>query len=174
MTRPLMTRVPAELAALLDDAELAAELATLYTPALREWEVGKTGRYWSEHLIHVVLDRLRHKLVTEAAPPGQRLPGIRLVESERLRQLDAKRYDAAHDDQLCHGELLDMACWFVSGDSSALEWPWEDDAPEHLSRVDDLIRAAALICAEIDRRLRAGERPTIVDGEVVAILTGGP
>ena len=91
------------------------------------------------------------------------MDAVRLVEAERHRHF-RRGYDAAHDDQFWRGELVDMAGWWLHPDSSIVDWPWDDDWPEHGERVDDLIKAAALIVAEVDRRIRDGEQPTAGTG----------
>lgn len=90
------------------------------------------------------------------------------LRTERLRQVE-KGYDAAHDDTHTGGELLDAADYYSirarDGQTVADEtecWPWAGTTPPPAGEADtelgDLVKAAALFLAEIERRLRAGER----------------
>jgi hypothetical protein len=78
------------------------------------------------------------------------------ILSERLRQID--EWSLEHDDEHELGELAAAAaCYaFQSIDSYADvripdEWPWDDAAWKPRNPRRDLIRAAALIVAEIER-----------------------
>lgn len=82
------------------------------------------------------------------------------VHAERNRQVIAEGYGPAHDDQHSHGELADAAACYAAG-SASLEtgsgrsvWPriW---AYKPKDRRRDLIRAGALILAELERLDRA-------------------
>lgn len=88
---------------------------------------------------------------------------IELIAEERQRQIDAEGWTPEHDDEHCCGELADAAwCYlhyFMSfpfvGDAPT-NWPWDlswwkpSDDP-----VRNLVKAGALIAAEIDRLQRA-------------------
>lgn len=138
-------RVPADTARALGDETLRADLGKhLKVRDPRSWQV----------TADVALDWLADQLVVERATTADRVPGVRLVEAERRHQLE-RGYDAGHDDRMYRGELLDMAGWWLHPDSSVMDWPWGDDFPEHGARIDDLVKAGALICAEIDRLLAA-------------------
>jgi len=99
-------------------------------------------------------DRLR----AERAKAVQPSPALAMIAAERARH-EALGYHAAHDDHLVHGQLIVMACWYADDTASELEWPWSDDPPTRGTRIGDLVRAASLITAEIDRLIRAGARP---------------
>jgi hypothetical protein len=111
--------------------------------------------------------------------------GIELIAAERQRQIAAEGYDAAHDDLHEQGELIEaarcyayaaqvaewheLADWFgLDADGrinlpspSNARWPWaRSEWKPTGDPVRDLIKAAALIAAEVDRLLR---KPT---GEV--------
>jgi hypothetical protein len=104
---------------------------------------------------------------------------IDLIKEERKRQITERKYDDKHDDDHDHDELIQAAqCYLdhVSIKSHVMNlndsydekiklykdvkrpknWPpqfdkdsWNPDSP-----IRDLVKAAALIAAEIDRRLR--------------------
>lgn len=116
--------------------------------------------------------------------------GIDLIAAERQRQIEAEGWTPEHDAGHTLGELAAAgACYALLGtrwrDASilgaplvrSLLWPWDDewfkpaeygDPPYHANihrdkHVKDLVRAGALIAAEIDR-LSSGDatRPTPV------------
>jgi hypothetical protein len=88
--------------------------------------------------------------------------GAELISEERNRQIGKEGWSAEHDDMHCEGELaLAAACYAcVSTDVSALQWPaiwpweWEWWKPSSDS-IRNLVKAGALIAAEIDRLNRA-------------------
>jgi len=89
------------------------------------------------------------------APP----PGLLRIAAERLRHF-RMGHDDTRDDLFTGGQLAAMALWYADETSGFAEWPWDEateDLPRHGDRVADLIRAGALIAAEIDRLLRVGE-----------------
>lgn len=89
------------------------------------------------------------------------------IECERLRQKDEEGFDTAHDDQHVNGELALAACVYAmpreeanSKHSSGVPvwrvlWPWDDEWLKPTDRRRDLVKAAALIVAEIERLDRA-------------------
>jgi hypothetical protein len=84
--------------------------------------------------------------------------GISLITAERLRQVAVKGYDAEHDAEHANGELIHAAVAYATDAAGATEehtsawWPFVPagfkPAPEPL---DSLVKAGALIAAEIDR-----------------------
>lgn len=89
--------------------------------------------------------------------------GAELVAQERTRQQEVEGYDAEHDLGYVKGELLAAAgCYFdvaanesVPGDyrhpHMRYTWPWAPEYWNPSSYLRNLVRCAALICAEIDR-----------------------
>lgn len=94
------------------------------------------------------------------------LDGAKLIENERLRQIGEEGWTAEHDNAHTDGALWKAAaCYLLAADPEApptpghvpLSWPWDGSWWKPASPVDplkDLIRAGALIAAEIDRRIR--------------------
>jgi len=104
------------------------------------------------------------------------VPGTSLIETERARQIDAEGYDSEHDREHDGGELADAgACYaccaasMIRGASleelaelmtdafdSMLYWPWD---AIYFKPTEDpiraLVKAGALIAAEIDRLQRS-------------------
>jgi len=97
--------------------------------------------------------------------------GIELIAQERQRQIVREGYDHAHDDAHDQGELAAAAIAYASpfesikakslinGDHICDVWPFELDGFKPKDRISDLVRAGALIAAEIDRLQRAGVNP---------------
>jgi hypothetical protein len=92
--------------------------------------------------------------------------GALLIAEERQRQIDHEGYDAPHDDEHDDGELLEAARCYLApwpdsepGDPPE-EWPWRvhhwNPGPD---RKRDLVKAGALIAAELDRLHRAEQEP---------------
>lgn len=79
------------------------------------------------------------------------------VTNERRRQVEKLGYDCANDDRYTN-DLVHAAMWFITGED--LQWPWSQQALNHvksknLDKRASLVRAAALLIAEIERIDRA-------------------
>ncbi len=102
--------------------------------------------------------------------------GVELVAEERQRQIAREGFDAKHDAEHDSCELVDAAlCYaavasaevrgstaeewpasmFNGFNDSLIEWPWEDEwwKPSD-DPIRNLVKAGALIAAEIDRLQR--------------------
>lgn len=97
----------------------------------------------------------------------QKMSGAILIQNERQRQITDEGYLMEHDDMLDSGELANFACCYaldpMGGDASDVikmlkPYEWElklscngntDDNLE--GRIKDLVKAGALIAAEIER-----------------------
>jgi len=87
--------------------------------------------------------------------------GAVLIAAERLRQIGDEGWTAEHDAQHSEGELA------LAGAAYALSavqfpnppewWPWAAGWWKPDNPLRDLVKAGALIAAEIDRRLAEGE-----------------
>jgi hypothetical protein len=105
------------------------------------------------------------------------------VLAERQRQIHAEGFDEAHDEKHEEGQLaLAAICYAIPLDMwdegfQEKYWPWGNEwfKPKDYRR--DLVRAAALIIAEIDRMDRAmldsepGRKGE--SGEITVYETGG-
>lgn len=92
--------------------------------------------------------------------------GSVLIMVERCRQLDVEGYSAEKDDGYTHRELLGaaqayiMAALVESGPKPYTPtyppktWPWSDEHFKPDGAVRDLVKAGALIAAELDRLMR--------------------
>src|SRR5260221_4354168 len=89
------------------------------------------------------------------------------IAAERKRQVEVERYDSEHDDDHNRGELVNAAMAYCQAASTPrddtsilagkppLYWPWEPRWWKPKNPRRDLIRAAALIVAAIERLDRA-------------------
>lgn len=89
------------------------------------------------------------------------------IAAERYRQIVDKRYTAADDDRYTGGQLMRAAMcylWWEHPEKSPplgsngipVGWPWLLLYWKPKDRVRNIIRAGALMMAEIDRLRRAG------------------
>lgn len=81
--------------------------------------------------------------------------GINLIEAERERQIYREGWTEEHDDKHVNNELaLAAACYAVPDVFSQGYWPWDLSWYKSTTRIKDLVKAGALIAAEIDRLQR--------------------
>lgn len=106
--------------------------------------------------------------------------GIESIAAERQRQIEEEGWTPEHDDEHVNGEIAKAAiCYAWAGSLSSQDrdsfkdpggwfcttvlrwyWSWENAWWKPKDRRSDLVRAGALIAAEIDRLDRAkGETP---------------
>jgi hypothetical protein len=78
------------------------------------------------------------------------------VLKERHRQIDVEGYGSKHDDLFPCTILIDAAVCYLWGDPAT--WPWEIESWKPKGRRRNLVRAAALVIAEIDRMDREESR----------------
>lgn len=105
--------------------------------------------------------RQRHAGGAGAAHPGDQV--LREVFTERERQIVHEGFDASHDDDHGDGQLCLAATAYCQSASTCLSdtsvlsgkppsyWPWSPAFWKPKTSRRDLIRAAALIVAEIER-----------------------
>lgn len=88
--------------------------------------------------------------------------GIDLIAKERKRQIKEEGWTEAHDDQHKNDEIARAASLYAMPEGrrdydgvfrSPIGWPWEDSRwkPTPDDRIRELVKAGALIAAEIDR-----------------------
>ncbi|HGM7984153.1 TPA: hypothetical protein ACKQG7_001721 [Pseudomonas aeruginosa] len=84
------------------------------------------------------------------------------VQAERRRQVEAEGWTPEHDDEHSHGQMARAAaCYALAGSSApndgtaallvSLAWPWDQQWWKPSTARRDLIKAGALILAEIER-----------------------
>jgi len=99
--------------------------------------------------------------------------GIELISKERERQINKEGWTKEHDAEHCFGELANAAAcyamtdfyknrdmvsiWCEDGTTRRVPvmWPWDGQwwKPTQNDRIKELVKAGALIAAEIDRLL---------------------
>ncbi len=102
-----------------------------------------------------------------AAAPGTEVPQAWLdVQAERRRQVTAEGWTPEHDDAHSYGQMARAAaCYALAGSSApndgtaallvSLAWPWDEQWWKPTSARRDLVKACALVLAEIERLDRA-------------------
>jgi hypothetical protein len=98
------------------------------------------------------------------------MSGIELIAAERQRQIAVEGYTSEHDDEHTMGEMPAAAMCYalqaVDGKIKALDkrdfvqewWPWDSDYWKPTTDpIGNLVKAGALIAAELDRLQREQE-----------------
>jgi hypothetical protein len=89
--------------------------------------------------------------------------GAERIAAERRRQIADEGYYAQHDDHHDRDELVYGAIAYATPlyarrprGGPPFDWPWRDDdwKPSPDDRIRELVKAGALIAAEIDRLIR--------------------
>jgi hypothetical protein len=92
----------------------------------------------------------RHQSLTDAA---------RDVLTERQRQIEREGYEPSHDDDHIDGSLAEAAAFYARNrdprETAPRYWPWDAASWKPKTRRENLVRAGALILAEIERLDRA-------------------
>lgn len=87
------------------------------------------------------------------------MSGIQAIATERQRQMDVEGWTPEHDDTHDKGEMaVAAACYadpIFDDPRTPVHWPWDADWWKSKTRRENLVRAGALIAAEIDRLDRA-------------------
>lgn len=79
--------------------------------------------------------------------------GIDLIQAERTEQLYVHNHSYETDAQYTNNELVDAAMQYLGGDLISC-WPWNQESYKPgASRIKELVKAGALIAAQIDRLL---------------------
>ena len=102
--------------------------------------------------------------------------GIELIAEERERQISKEGWTPEHDDEHTENQLANAAATYAMdsdcrealtnliGDFKLLgvppTWPWDEEwyKPTPDDRIKELVKAGALIAAEIDRLQRLKEQ----------------
>lgn len=122
-------------------------------------------------------DHPQRPVIMEADDPSVfASSALRDIAAERARQVEVEGRSAAHDDNYPSGELARAgACYALHagvdlGEETPAFWPWDRAWWKPKSARRDLVRAAALIVAEIDRGDRLNGRG--VDSGFGALASG--
>lgn len=118
-------------------------------------EASSLGHPWVREAVYEAMLAAR-----PAAPVSS--AAERDVLAERRRQVEAEGWTPEHDDQHEGGELADAAACYAAtaagavwGETVPSMWPWARSWWKPRSAREDLVRAGALILAEIERLDRA-------------------
>lgn len=94
---------------------------------------------------------------------GETSQAMRDIFAERCRQIEKEGFDEDHDDSHCDGDLAQAAACYalppnwrrstdLGGPTEPLHfWPWGDEWWKPGDRRRELVKAGALIAAEIER-----------------------
>lgn len=131
-------------------------------PGLRiEWNGDNRGKP-NAALIVAAVNALPGLLAERAALVEARTQAASDVLAERARQIAVEGWTPAHDDEHDGGELARAGAAYAlmaTQEHKASRvpgwWPWSLDCWKPKSRREDLVRAGALILAEIERLDRA-------------------
>ncbi|EAT1308199.1 hypothetical protein EX399_10480 [Salmonella enterica] len=146
------------------DAEYTAELKSALESAIER--AGAAEKRIAEHNFESRLlanaDRdikaLRHRIAELEARVFTSAAND--VLAERQRQIHTEGWKPEHDDEHVEGQLADAAaCYALFATDQRrpvpAHWPWSDDWWKQRGQRRDLVRAGALIIAEIERLDRA-------------------
>ena len=93
------------------------------------------------------------------------MSGAEMISAERRRQITQEGYSPGHDDQWKNKEIAKAALVYLAYYTSKAiwlhlsgNWPWGPDAWKPKNSIRNLVRAGALIAAEIDRYKRLDEQ----------------
>ncbi len=122
-----------------------------------------------------LLDAVNHlaALASRETQAGPNSKAAHDVLAERRRQVEVEHWHPEHDDEHEAGELaLAASCYAEQGPEPygvtyptiPARWPWEPDAWKPKDYRSNLVRAGALILAEIERLDRAAPSPTATEG----------
>ncbi len=106
--------------------------------------------------------------LTPSALSGDAGEGLAAIASERTRQIEVEGWSPEHDDEHADCQMAGAAaCYAMSAiphwakhEAIRLLWPWSKDWWKPRSHRENLVRAGALIVAEIDRIDRAAALPS--------------
>jgi hypothetical protein len=96
------------------------------------------------------------------------MTGVELIAAERKRQIEQEGWTPEHDDAHSRREMQAAAeCYMAYGcnarwqSQAPMLWPWDDKwwKPSYSDEIRNLVKAGALIAAEIDRLQRTKETP---------------
>ena len=106
------------------------------------------------------MDKDNGLVMKQAADMGHTQAALDVL-AERCRQVEAEGWTPEHDDTHSHGEMAAAAaCYAFTGAQSPHEitnriWPWSFDWWKPVDNRRNLVKAGALIIAEIERLDRA-------------------
>lgn len=127
--------------------------ATFETPG-RDWKDDRICPECEAFDVWPNLDEMERRL------HGDPTCGASLISQERMRQKRVEGWTAEHDAQWIDGELIKAAiCYALAAvgkqsQAPSFYWPWATEWYKPHFDDSDLVRAGALIAAELDRRAK--------------------
>lgn len=124
------------------------------------WEIGGELGSAVEATNPANWERVTYTTVDQAFH-GQDTAGAARIWAERQRQVREERHTTNKDAAHGYGFLVWAAQAYLDsslGEGDPKAWPWEREGFKPTTPIRDLEKAGALVAAEIDRRLAAGER----------------
>ena len=127
---------------------------------LADWDVDSFGALSGKH--GVLLATALRQVLDETQG------GVALIAAERQRQIESEGWTAEHDDDYCDGVLARAGACYAEAAywpeeearSTPEDWPfdpeWWKPSP---NPIRNLVKAGALIAAEIDRLFRMQVKP---------------
>lgn len=108
--------------------------------------------------------------LTPSAVSGDAGEGLAAIAAERKRQIEVEGWSTEHDDEHADCQMAGAAaCYAMSAiphwakhEAIRLLWPWSKDWWKPRSHRENLVRAGALIAAEIERIDRFDALPQMV------------
>lgn len=113
-----------------------------------------------------------------AVPAVTQTDAVRDILAERLRQIEAEGWTPEHDDQHASSQIALAAAAYILNTADYSDgpqirfmgadlWPWSDDWWKPTDPRRDLVKAGALIIAEIERIDRQSSQPAVNLGDDV-------
>jgi len=109
----------------------------------------------------------QERVTTYLSTKDLKMNGIELIAKERQRQIEEEGWSANHDDLHSNFQLSKAAIAYLNPSNSDHVrefWPWDwkwwkparasMDVPYDVAQIRNLVKAGALIAAEIDRLQR--------------------
>lgn len=160
--RKIAAPAPQQAAPLTDAPELIAKLERV-SKWINKFPVPTEGATAMMRHIHDVQVRLLS--AGSAASAGDATQAARDVLAERRRQVEAEGWTPEQDDDYADGQLsMAAACYAVQGDTPNYgapdDWPWNKEWWKPTTDRRNLVKAAALIIADIERIDRAAMAAT--------------
>jgi len=149
---------------------LAAELTEVWNRALRESSTltpcpfgGNDDQAWLA-VARTVLKREHNqvfalKLEDIYETGNDRQSGVRMIAIERARQIEQEGHTEERDDQYDHQQLTNAAIAYARSNLAGqgigqAHWPWQPSTFKPTTSIRNLVKAGALLAAEIDRLQR--------------------
>lgn len=108
-----------------------------------------------QDLITMILNMLDRQEAFERTGAG-------MIAGERIRQVEGEGWTAEHDDQWKSGELAIAGACYAAAERwmrfARAAWPWDLRWWKPGATIRNLVKAGALIAAEIDRLKREAKR----------------